>query len=180
MGRLGGVLRALAVAALGVGLPAPATAAVIIIEQPTPAAGVASPPTGIDPRIGAGVPNTGGVAPDGPPPGTPATSSATGVATTTNAQLAVRVLPTTNAEVVAIAGLGTSSRVRVVLIGAADPGLAELNRASAQTGESDRLRAAINGNQPFKAELAANGVDVAKIMAAELTSEGVLILYALT
>jgi hypothetical protein len=175
------VAASLAVAAVTALAPR-ATAAVITIEQPTPAPGVAVPPAGIDTRVGAGVPNTGGVAPDRPAGDAPAGAGPTAtVATTTNAQHALRVLETTNAELVAIAGLGAASPVRVVLIGLADPHLRALAEARSQNDtEGERLRAAINTHQMFRGELAANNVDVTRIVAAEVTAAGLLILYALT
>jgi hypothetical protein len=90
------------------------------------------------------------------------------------------VLPTTNAELVAIAGIGTATPVRVILIGAADTSLAALRKAREENaGEGERLRAAIAANQTFRAELMEKNVDVANIVAADVTGDGMLTLFAM-
>jgi hypothetical protein len=70
--------------------------------------------------------------------------------------------------------------VRVILIGLADSALEALSKARADNaGEGEKLRAAINANQTFRDELRAMNVDVAKIVAADVTSDGMLTLFAL-
>jgi hypothetical protein len=154
----------------------PVLAAVITIDQPTPAPGPTSPLGAIDTRIGAGVPNTGGVTPDVP--------NAPGVggpdAVVTNAQMAMNALGITNAELLAIANVGASSPVRVVMIGAADTAAAALAKALPEsTSDIARLRGAIAANASFKTDLDAKNIDVAKIVAAEVARDGLLILYAM-
>jgi hypothetical protein len=188
-GGLACVLISLAVALGGAALvaPTPGLATVITIDQPTsppPSAAVTAqnPAGALNTKIGAGVPNTGGVVPDTPstPTAGTAVEPAPAVAPTTNAQLAAMAMATTNTELIAIAMLGPTSRVRVVLIGASETGADALAKARKdQSADVDRLQAAINANAMFKADLAAKNLDVAKILAAEVSTDGVLIVYSM-
>ncbi len=96
------------------------------------------------------------------------------------ADLMLKALATTSAELATIANLQGDSVVRVVKL---DPKVAANARAIATANTDDpvgiaRLRAAIAANSEFTAELDAKSIPVRSVIAAGLAGNGGLILYA--
>jgi len=92
----------------------------------------------------------------------------------------LRAVPTTSVELDTIANLTDRSVVRVVLLDPDVPANATaISEAEGREGtDIDRLRAAIDANADFQAQLQSRDVPVASVLAADVAGNGSLILFA--
>ncbi len=94
------------------------------------------------------------------------------------AKMGMMFLATTEPELAAIKNAGATTKVRVIPVGGMDPdGAAFTKAATDMKADLEKLRAALNANATLKAELAAKMVDVNKVLVAEVTADGTLVLY---